>query len=126
VKKEIFIGERMSKYTKLFADLANMDELIKDEDKALILLSSLPDNDYKSFILILINSKQSLSYNELLVALVNHELRWKDKESSNNTSAEALTARIKGSNRKVKGDRERSKLGTSLNKNLCAFCKVGH
>jgi len=30
---------------KLLADLANMDEVIKDENKALILLSFLPDDD---------------------------------------------------------------------------------
>ena len=41
LKKEIFIDEHMNNYTKLLADLANVEEVIKDADKALILLSSL-------------------------------------------------------------------------------------
>jgi len=36
---------------KLPADLANVDTVIKEEDKALILLNSLTDEDYKTFIL---------------------------------------------------------------------------
>jgi len=45
----------MNNYTKLLAGLANVNEVIKDEDKALILLSSLLDEDYETLILILIN-----------------------------------------------------------------------
>jgi len=39
--------------------------------------------DYETFVLILINGKQFFTYNEVSSALVNHELRKKDKESSN-------------------------------------------
>jgi len=46
LKNEIFIDEHMNNYTKVLADLANLDEVIKDEDNALILLSSLPDEEY--------------------------------------------------------------------------------
>jgi len=107
----------MNNYTNLLADLANVDEVIKDEDKALILLSSLPDDDYKTFVLTLINGKQSLNYNEVSGALVKYELRRKNKESSNSTLAEALTAREKSFNRKGKGDRERSKSRSTLKRN---------
>ena len=55
----------MNNYTKLLADLANVDVVIEEEDKALILLSSLPDEDCETFILTLINGKQSLGYNEV-------------------------------------------------------------
>ena len=58
-------------------------EVIKDEEKTLILLSSLPDDDYETFVLTFINVKQSLSYNEVLTALVNPELKRNDKKSSN-------------------------------------------
>ena len=93
MKKEILIGEHMKDYTKLLADLANVNVSIEKEDKALILLSSLPGEDYEAFVFTLINNKQSLSYNEVSSALVNHKLRRKDKESFKNTSAEALTVR---------------------------------
>jgi len=90
----------MNNYMKLLADLANMDVVIEEKDKTLIVLSSLPDEDYKTFILTLINGKQFLGYNEVFYALVNHELRRKDKKSSNSTSAEALMVRSRNFSRK--------------------------
>jgi len=45
----------MNNYTKLLTDLVNVVVEIKEEDKALILLNSLPDKEYETFILILIN-----------------------------------------------------------------------
>ena len=59
-----------------------MDVVIEDEDKALILLSSLPDEGNETFVLTLINGRTSFSYNEITAALVNLELRRKDKECS--------------------------------------------
>jgi len=78
--KEVIKNE--DNYTKFLTDLANGDEVIKNEDEALILLSSLSDEEHKTFILTLINDKQSLSYNEVSTAFVNHELKKKDKQSS--------------------------------------------
>ena len=57
-KKGLTIDEHMNNYTKLLTDLANMDVLIEKENKALILLNSLPDEEYKTFVLTLINGKQ--------------------------------------------------------------------
>ena len=51
LKKEIFIGEHMNNYMKLLVDLANVNEMIKDEENALILLSPLPDEEYETFVL---------------------------------------------------------------------------
>jgi len=53
--------------------------VIKDEDKAVILLSSLLDEGYETFVLTLINERTFLSSNEVITALVNLELRRKDK-----------------------------------------------
>ena len=72
----------MNDYTKLLTDLVNVD--IKKEDKALILLNSLPDKEYQTFTLTLINGKQSLNYNDVLATLVNYEVRRKEKQSSSN------------------------------------------
>ena len=38
----------MNNYTKILADLANVDEVNKDEDKALILLNSLLTEEYET------------------------------------------------------------------------------
>ena len=54
---ETFIGEHINYYTKIIACLANMKEMINDEDKAFILLSSLPDEEYETFVLTLIDGK---------------------------------------------------------------------
>jgi len=92
----------------------------------LIILSSLLDDEYETFVLTLINGKQSLSCNEVSVALVNYELRKNNKESSISTSTEALTAReVSFNHRKGKGNFEKSKTDgrEDLKKNQCAFCK---
>ena len=58
----------------------------------------------------MINDKQTLNYNDLSAALVNYEVRRKDKQSSfNGTSVEALTVRGRGSDKKGKGEHGRSK-----------------
>ena len=80
----------MNNYTKFLVDLANVDEMIKDEDKVLNMLSSLSDDEYETFIITLINDKSSLSYDKVSTTLVNHELRRKDKESSSRTSARSI------------------------------------
>ena len=73
LKKGVSINEHMNNYTKLLIDLANVDVKIKENDKALILLNSLPDEKYETFTLTLINGKQVLNYSDVLAALVNYE-----------------------------------------------------
>ena len=64
--------------------------MIKNEDEVLILLSSLPDKEYETFILTMINDKASLSYNDVSTALVNHEVRRKDNESSSSSTQQRV------------------------------------
>ena len=123
--KGLPIAEHINDYTKLLTDLINVDVGIEEENKALILM--IPDEKYKIIVFTLVNAKQSLNYNDVSTALINYEVRRKDKQSSSNgTSAEALMVKSKGSNQKGKGARERSKSRPGfrdLNKNQCAFCK---
>ena len=65
-------------------------------------MSFLPNEDYETFVLTVINGKQSLSYNEISSALVNHELRMKEKGSFKSTSAETLMIGSRSSSRKDK------------------------
>jgi len=104
----------------------NIYAIYVSKHKTLILLSSLLDNKYETFVLTLINDKSSLSYDEVSSTLVNHELRRKDKESSSSTLAKALTTRGHSFKWKGKGDRERSKFkigNRNLGKKQCVFCK---
>jgi len=96
-----------------------------------ILLNSLPDEEYETFTLTLINSRQTLNYGEVSVALVNYKVRRQDKlSSSESTSAEALAIRGRSSNWKGKGDRGRLKSRPGfrdLKKNQCVYYKeLGH
>jgi len=61
LKKGISIDEHMNNHTKLLTDLVNVNVKIEEEDKALILLNSLPEEEYETFILTLINGKQTLT-----------------------------------------------------------------
>ena len=78
-KRGLTIDEHMNNYMKLLTDLANMDVLIEKENKALILLNSLPDEEYETIVLILINGKQTLNYSNVSTGLENYEVRTKDK-----------------------------------------------
>ena len=51
--------DHLNVFNKLIADLLNLDEEIKDEDKALVLLNSLP-NSYKYLATTLIYGKDSV------------------------------------------------------------------
>ena len=109
----------MNNYTNVY--LSNMDEVIKDENKTLILLSSLLDEEYETFVLTLINGKSSLSYNNVSDTLMNHEVRRKDKaSSSSSTATEALIAReISSSHWKGKGDVGKSKTNNRGKELVC-------
>jgi len=110
LKRGLSIGEHMSYYTKLLADLINVDVEIEEEDKAVILRNSLPDEEYGTFILIFFNSKQTLNYNDVSVAFVNYKVKKKNKQSSSKSDlAEALTVRRRSSSKKGKSDHRRSK-----------------
>jgi len=52
-----------------------VDVKIDEEDNVIFLLNSLPEKEYETFILTLINGRQSLNYNEVFAALVNYEVR---------------------------------------------------
>ena len=103
----------MNNYTKLLRDLVNLNVAIVEEDKMVILLNSLPDEEYEIFILTLISDKQTFNYSDVSSALVNYEVRRKNKQfSSNSTTAKAVTARGMGPNhRKDKGEFEKFKTG---------------
>ena len=124
---ECSINEHLNRYTKLLSDLVNVDMEIDEEDKAVILLNSLPREEYETFTLTLLNGRKSLNYSEVFVALLSYEVRRQDRVSfSGNTIAEALTVRGRSFNRKERDDRRRSKSRSGfrdLKRNQCALCK---
>ena len=73
------MNEHLNRYTKLLTDLINVDVEVNKEDKAVILLNSLPAEEYETFTLTFINGRQSLNYHEVSSALVNYETRRKGR-----------------------------------------------
>jgi len=125
------INEHMISYTKLLIDLVNVNVEIDKENKAVILLYSLPQEEYETFTLTLINERKSLIYSEVSTALVSYEVRRHDRlSSSGSTTAEILAVRGRSSNRKGRGDQGRSKSRSGfrdLKRNRCVLCKeLGH
>ena len=86
MKRGLFINEHMNNYTKLLTDLINVDIKIDEEDKAMILLNSLPDKEYEIFTLTLINGRQTLNYSDVLAALVNYKVKRQDKMFSSKST----------------------------------------
>ena len=57
MKRGCSIDEHMNSYTKLLTDLVNVDVKINEENKAVILLNSLPEEKYETFTLTLVNDR---------------------------------------------------------------------
>ena len=121
------VNEHLNRYTKFLTDLVNVDVKTGEEDKAVILLNSLPREEYETFTITFLNGRKFLNYNEVSAALVSYEVRRQDRlYSSGSTTVEALEVRGRSSNRKGRDDRGRSKSRSNfrnLKKNQCALCK---
>ncbi|KHN39924.1 Retrovirus-related Pol polyprotein from transposon TNT 1-94, partial [Glycine soja] len=87
------VGEQLDLFNKLILDLENIDVTIDDEDQALLLLCSLPKS-YSHFKRTLLLGRDSISLDEVQVALNSKELNER-KEKKSSTSGEGLTARGK-------------------------------
>ena len=84
----------------------------------MILLNSLPHEEYETFILTLINGKQTLNYSDVSAKLINYEMRRKDKKtSSNGITTEVMIASGMSTNHR-KGKREFEKSRTSGHEEL--------
>nr|TKS11203.1 hypothetical protein D5086_0000074780 [Populus alba] len=132
-KKGTSMNEHLNDFNKMIADLKNLDVEIDDEDKALLLLNSLPDT-YEHLVTTLLYGKEKIKFIDVSNALVNNEYRKKDQIVHKESTSEALTVRGRTNPRRFRGrGRSRSKSrGESSNrrylaKDECAFChKKGH
>ena len=119
------INNHITAFNQLVADLQNLDETFKDEDLALMLLASLPD-EFDHLITTLLHGQDNVSLDVVCTALYGYETRKKDKKESRFVAAEALAARGRQQDSK-KGRRGRSKSRGRPGKDECAFCREkGH
>ena len=86
------MNDHVNSFNKILADLLNFDEKFEDEEKALLLLNSLPD-EYNHLTTTLLHRKNNATNDVLCSALYNPETKKKDKKDHRDTVTEALTAR---------------------------------
>ena len=90
-KKGTPMIEHLYNFNKILADLQNLDVEIIDEDKALLLLNSLPESS-EHLTTTLLYGKDEVKFVDVSNALVNNEYRKKDQNDHRDLISEALTA----------------------------------
>ena len=119
------LNDHITSFNQLVADLLNVDVTFEDEDLALMLLGSLPE-EYEFLETTLLHGKDAVSLREVCGALYSYELRKKGKKESTNGAAEALVLRGR-SQSQSKGKKGKSKSKAKVGKDECAFCREkGH
>ena len=93
MQRECSINEHLNHYAKLLTDLINVDVETSEEDKAVILLNSLPREEFETFTLILINVSKSLHYSEVSASLVSYEVRRHDRLSSSEHNSRDISGK---------------------------------
>ncbi|KAH9650701.1 retrovirus-related pol polyprotein from transposon TNT 1-94-like protein [Citrus sinensis] len=128
MKSGVSMHDHISRFEKLLADLKNLDEDIKDEVKAMILLHSLPE-EYSHFVTTLIYGKSVIVFKDVCTALTSLEIHNNDKNSEQ-VSSEALVSRDWAMEKQKKrgGKNSRSKSRSrNIARDECAFChEKGH
>ena len=72
------MNDHITSFNQLVTDLMNMDVTFKDEDLALMLMGSLPD-EFEYLETTLLHGKVDVSLSEVTAALYSYELRKKEK-----------------------------------------------
>ncbi|KAH9783426.1 hypothetical protein KPL71_009306 [Citrus sinensis] len=128
MKPRVSMHDHVSRFEKLLADLKNLDEDIKDEVKAMILLHSLLE-EYSHFVTTLIYGKSVIVFKDVCTTLTSLEIRNNDKNSER-ASYEALVSRdwAMEKQKKCGGKNSRSKSRSrNIARDECAFChEKGH
>ncbi|KAH9716238.1 Integrase catalytic domain-containing protein [Citrus sinensis] len=124
----VSMHDHVSRFEKLLADLKNLDEDIKNEVKAMILLHSLPD-EYNHFVTTLIYEKSMIVFKDVCTTLTNLEIQNNDKNSER-VSFEALVSRDWAMEKKKKRGGKNSRFKSrsrNIARDECTFChEKGH
>ena len=72
------MNDHVNSFNKILADLLNLDERFEDEDKALLLLNSLPD-EYDHLTTTLLHGRDNVTFDAVCSSLYNSETRKKTK-----------------------------------------------
>ncbi|KAH9743695.1 hypothetical protein KPL70_003390 [Citrus sinensis] len=128
MKEGTAMRDHVDEFNKLILDLENVNVMLEDEDRALILLSSLPDS-YEHFVDTLLYGRQTLTLKDVKNALESKDLKkradGKDQITGDGLVAKAKTEKKMYKDKKNKNQKE--KTDKMKKKRKCYFCqKEGH
>ncbi|GJS75769.1 retrovirus-related pol polyprotein from transposon TNT 1-94 [Tanacetum coccineum] len=83
LKKEVILHDHTNSFNQLVCQLANVDDAVKDEEQALLMLSSLPKS-YKPFVQTMLTGMTTLTFEDVLKALLDNERMTENDSSSSN------------------------------------------
>lgn len=107
----------VNSFNKILVDLLNLDDKFDDEDKALFLLNSFPD-EYDHLTTTLLHGKNSVTFDIVCSTLYKSETIKKDRKDHRDTVIEALTVRDRSQSLKP---RKKSNSKGRYAKDRCAF-----
>ena len=114
----------IDEFNKLIVDLENIEVEYEDEDKALVLLHSLPKS-YETFVDILKHGRETISLDDVVGALRSKELQKKIQVKE--SSGDGLVVRGRSDKKEFKGRSGRSKSRDGKRSFKCYTChEEGH
>ena len=128
MKEGVAIKDHLDEFNKLILDLENVNIDLEDEDRALILLSSLPDT-FEHFVDTLLYGRQTLMLKDVKSALELKDLK-KRSNGKDQSYGEGLTVKSKvekKNSKEKKNTNQKDKSEKKKKKRKCYFChKEGH
>ena len=123
----ISLNENLNAFNKIVEDLFNLGDVVSDEDKALLLLYSLPPQ-YENFITMHLNNKETVTYKDTTNAMVNYDsLKTETKSYSQSSEALVVSEISRQKSSGSKKSRSQSNGKWKPTKDECSFCRQkGH
>ena len=125
------IHEHLSIFNTIISDLLCVDQKLQEDDKALLLLTSLPPS-YKHLVTMILYGKEKLDFKEVTSTLVSNKIR-KGRSPEKKESSQGLyidESKTRGRSRDKSsggGYKGRSKSKGKSTSRECFFCKkLGH
>ncbi|KAH9704469.1 hypothetical protein KPL70_011474 [Citrus sinensis] len=128
MKDGVAMKDHVDEFNKLILDLENVNIILEDEDRALILLSPLPES-YEHFVDTLLYGRQTLSLKDVKDALESKDLKKRsDMKDQNNAKGLVVKGKPeKKHNKQTKNSIKKDKAEKKKKKRKCYFCqKEGH
>lgn len=100
MKERTTVKDHLDEFNKLILDLENVNIILEDKDRALIMLSSLSDS-YEHFVDTLLYGRQSLTLKDVNNALKSKDLK-KGIDGKDQNLGESLVAKINQTSKPIK------------------------